>query len=63
MWADTYALPTRSLRAPYAERAVTVLDFCEVHVSANTADLLSRRKSESVSYLLSVQCEALSRVS
>ena len=34
MWADTYALPTRSLRAPYAERAVTLLDLCEVPVSS-----------------------------
>ena len=27
-------LPTRSLRAPYAERAVTLLDLCEVPVSS-----------------------------
>ena len=31
---ETYALPTRSLRAPYAERAVTLLDLCEVPVSS-----------------------------
>ena len=27
---ETYALYTRSLQAPYAEKAVTLLDFCEV---------------------------------